>query len=113
MFLTLPYPRASLISSRDLSWYVSVTTPLCVHIMSKRPNSCTAIVLAGYWDDDGKIESHLPKIAEALCAFEEMSIDGTGKYNPKENNHWGMIRMEAQRDQAASRRRSRMAREHV
>ena len=82
--------------------------------MSKRYNSCTAIVLAGYWDDDGKVESQLPSITEAMRAFDNISIGhGTGEHNRKENNQWEILRMEAQRDQAASRRRSRMAREQV
>ena len=89
--------------------------------MSKpRSNSCTAIVVAGFWDDNGQIDSQISNIVIAMGAVEKMSIDDpiapsqrTGCVGEKNALLWDALRAEAHSDQAAARSRSRMAREHV
>ena len=88
--------------------------------MSKRSNSCTAIIVAGFWDDNGQIDSQISNIFVAMGAFENVSVDDpispsqrTGCIGEKNSLLWDALRAEAHSDQAAARSRSRMAREHV
>ena len=122
-----------IVGCRHVGWGPLVVSWLCVVgksvgtyllfayiAMSKRSNSCTAIVVAGFWDDNGQIDSQISSIVVAMGAFEKMSVDDpispsqrTGCIGEKNSLLWDALRAEAHSDQATARSRSRMAREHV